>query len=115
MPIKPGKPCSVLRCPHIVYDGSGYCNQHKYLKPIHHDLDKKADSFYTSSRWKRLRAWKLSRDPICEICQEVPATVVDHIIPIKQGGHETDIDNLQSLCVKCHAVKSGKERRRLKV
>lgn len=35
----------------------------------------------------------------------------DHIIPVNYGGN-SEIDNLQLLCVSCHRIKSGMERRK---
>jgi 5-methylcytosine-specific restriction endonuclease McrA len=37
------------------------------------------------------------------------ATIVDHIVPIRQGGARLDINNLQSLCHSCHTIKSNEE------
>lgn len=33
----------------------------------------------------------------------------DHIIPIALGGDEWEIDNLQTLCKKCHKIKTKKD------
>lgn len=72
--------------------------------------------FYHSTRWRRLRERKLRADPLCEQCaargQIVPATVVDHIVPINEGGAPLDMQNLQSLCDRCHNRKSGREAHR---
>jgi 5-methylcytosine-specific restriction endonuclease McrA len=38
-----------------------------------------------------------------------PAAMVDHIVPIRQGGAALDMNNLQSLCWSCHCAKSIKE------
>jgi 5-methylcytosine-specific restriction protein A len=38
-----------------------------------------------------------------------PANVVDHIVPVKQGGERFDRSNLQSLCVPCHNAKTASE------
>ena len=77
------------------------------------DRDREASRFYSSDRWRKLRAAKLSRNPLCEECarqsKHTPATMVDHIQPIKQGGQALDMDNLQSLCWSCHSAKSIKE------
>ena len=35
------------------------------------------------------------------------ATMVDHIVPIADGGEKLDEDNLQSLCQDCHARKTA--------
>jgi 5-methylcytosine-specific restriction enzyme A len=75
---------------------------------------KESTRFYQNGTWKRIRAVKIKASPLCEECQKhgliEPATVVDHIIRIRQGGSATDMDNLQSLCSTCHNQKSGRER-----
>jgi 5-methylcytosine-specific restriction protein A len=69
--------------------------------------------FYSSTAWRRLRAAYKQQNPLCTVCFRKgiykPATVVDHIIPIKAGGEPLDWDNLQSLCTHHHNSKSGKE------
>ncbi|BBO85906.1 hypothetical protein DSCO28_64720 [Desulfosarcina ovata subsp. sediminis] len=48
--------------------------------------------------------------PLCEMCQAngraTVATLVDHIVEIEDGGAELDMDNLMSLCTRCHASKT---------
>jgi 5-methylcytosine-specific restriction protein A len=66
---------------------------------------------YTSSRWKRLRAMKLSIDPVCEDCAAIgrttPADTVDHKIAISQGGEAfPEIEGLSSKCTPCHSRKT---------
>jgi 5-methylcytosine-specific restriction enzyme A len=61
-------------------------------------------------RWKRIRAQKLQSEPLCRLClsagRTVSATVVDHIIPLAEGGTH-DTANLQPLCKRCHdAIKT---------
>jgi len=63
-------------------------------------------------KWRKLRAAKLSADPLCEHCKPrgriVPAVDVDHIREI-HGRHDPGRlrwDNLQSLCKACHARKT---------
>lgn len=61
-------------------------------------------------RWKRIRAQTLQAEPLCRLClaagRTVAATIVDHIVPLADGGtHATA--NLQPLCKRCHdAVKT---------
>lgn len=63
-----------------------------------------------NERWRRIRLSKLQSEPLCRMClssgMTVPATVVDHITPIEDGGtHEES--NLQPLCKRCHdAIKT---------
>jgi len=69
--------------------------------------------FYDSQRWKNLRAYQLNKRPLCESCDKkhltTEATQVDHITPIVDGGSLTSLDNLQSLCAKCHSRKTREE------
>lgn len=72
------------------------------------------NTFYSGAKWRNLRAYKLSIDPFCEICRKagriVPATCVDHIIPImKDESLALEYSNLQSLCHSCHSTKTVKE------
>jgi hypothetical protein len=58
-----------------------------------------------------------SGEPLCRLCLSAgkiePATVVDHITPIAEGGtHETD--NLMPLCKRCHdAIKTPADNARM--
>ena len=60
--------------------------------------------------WQRLRKRVLAAEPWCRPCalQGVltPATEVDHIVPISQGGARLDPGNLQAICTQCHAEKT---------
>jgi hypothetical protein len=52
---------------------------------------------YNSRAWQRLRRRKLLEQPLCEPCEAlgrlVPATVVDHRMPISSGGDALPISN----------------------
>lgn len=63
------------------------------------------------ARWTRLRRMHLAAEPTCRMCGKA-AALVDHITPILDGGAVLDEDNLQSLCVKCHAKKTQDDLRR---
>ena len=56
----------------------------------------------------------LQAHPLCEECMRkgmlVPAQMVDHIVPINKGGAPLDLNNLQSLCNHCHAVKTARDK-----
>lgn len=71
------------------------------------------DKRYNSARWKRLRLLVLRDSPLCANCHAnhriEPAKVVDHIVRVRDGGEFWDIDNLQTLCQRCHNSKSGRE------
>ena len=115
MPKKPKTPCRYPGCPNLV-EGGGYCEEHKKVMDKQYnryERDKKSQSFYNSKAWKTAKARHLKIEPLCRECKKkgllVRATVVDHIVPIKQGGALLDEGNLQSLCWSCHSRKSAKE------
>lgn len=79
-----------------------------------------------STRWRRLRAYVLSRRPLCDSCLAVGritgATEVHHVIPVETGLTRSDKEalaydahNLRPLCHACHVAvhtamgRSGKE------
>ena len=65
---------------------------------------------YDRADWRRIAALQLARQPLCQSCPGVvPATLIDHIVPIKAGGAERDPANLQSLCHSCHNEKTKAE------
>ncbi|NTS64168.1 HNH endonuclease [Sphingomonas sp. HHU CXW] len=55
----------------------------------------------------------LSDEPLCRTCVKAgrvtAATVVDHIVPLSEGGSD-DRSNKQPLCTPCHDAKSKAER-----
>ena len=70
--------------------------------------------FYDGARWKRLRAVKLGRDPLCEECKRQGRTVVaqqvHHKTPRKVNQSLAyDIDNTESLCASCHSKETARE------
>ena len=114
MPYKPKKPCAYPGCPNLT--SGRYCDAHKKLTDAQYDMrfrDNDARAFYHSREWKHLRQNYLIEHPFCMECWKngklTKATVVDHIVPIKQGGVALDESNLQSLCASCHGSKSISE------
>lgn len=62
--------------------------------------------------WRRKRERVLDRDKhLCQCCRRAgrltPATEVDHITPLAEGGTD-DETNLESICTPCHRRKTGK-------
>ena len=70
-------------------------------------------TFYNSRRWRAVRKNYIGGHPLCKFCKEKglikEGKVVDHIIPISQGGAEWNEKNFQTLCTSCHNRKSSKE------
>jgi 5-methylcytosine-specific restriction endonuclease McrA len=73
---------------------------------------------YDKRQWRRLRDIVEARDlGLCQICLEKGKITeaigrkgsVDHKVAIRDGGALYDPNNLQLLCLKCHAVKSARE------
>jgi len=64
--------------------------------------------FYDLAVWHKARRLQLAKEPLCRLCKAagrtVPATDVDHIVPINLGGAELDPDNYRSLCRPCHSI-----------
>ncbi len=71
--------------------------------------------FYNKRAWRKVAKLHKQLNPLCVMCEQAgritPATVTDHPIPINEGGSKWDWDNLQSLCDRCHAIKSATEGR----
>src|SRR3954468_6776742 len=98
----------------------------RIFRPISAEADRRAPQrdyderrgpdrqFYGTTRWRKVRAIKLAKDPLCEECekhgQTTPANEVDHIIPREDRPDLTFVmSNLQSLCKTCHSKKTRHE------
>jgi 5-methylcytosine-specific restriction enzyme A len=125
VPGRPKKPCSVPGCPNLTQ--GRYCEQHKHKEQQdkaernryydEHIRDQKAREFYHSKEWQRVRQAALMRDNyLCQDCLKekriTPADVVDHIVPVKvDWSKRLSLDNLQSLCHRCHNRKTAEDKR----
>lgn len=124
---KKARKCSYGGCNKIVYVDpdvreSPRCDRHRNTsgptpKKVYHSHQfHKARYFYTTPEWRRLREWKINQNPLCEHCERrglvVPATEVDHIVELIDGGSKLDPENLQSLCSRCHRIKTAECRRK---
>ena len=76
--------------------------------------DKNYQHLLNSKRWKQLRQWKLEQNPLCEICERegkvVSAIDVHHKVPVESARTPDEMErlafdpnNLQALCINCHA------------
>lgn len=120
MPIRAKSPCRHAGCARLV-DKPGFCEAHrrqafKAQKLVVTDDYKERNRFYQRKAWKNVRALQLQLEPLCRECRKlgklVAASVVDHILPIANGGAELDQDNLQSLCRSHHDAKTRQENNR---
>ena len=116
MPLRAPTPCRHPGCG-AVLTTPGYCDAHRAGQ--HRDYGRARRGFdtelgfYQSAAWRALRAALLRAHPLCRLCEArgllVAAKVVDHIIPIKDGGARYDISGMQCVCIKCHNAKSARE------
>lgn len=115
MPKSPPKPCAAPGCSKLVHDGSGRCEAHKRTEKRALDTRRGTahERGYTGA-WQKARANYLRVHPLCVTHEArgevVPATVVDHIVPHR--GDKTafwDSNNWQSLCKRCHDIKTATE------
>ena len=91
--------------------------KYKWIRRIKKDYNKSYSNpeyakIYQTNRWRKLRGWYIKRNPICVICSmkniTTVAKIVDHIKEIADGGSIWNVSNLQSLCDRCHRVKTAK-------
>lgn len=104
MPSKPRRACGNPNCPHHARDGCHLCAEH--MQEFNARRPTSTQQGY-GAKWRKLRAWILSGEPLCRVCG-APATDVDHITPKARGGTD-DVDNLQPLCHECHSRKTALE------
>jgi 5-methylcytosine-specific restriction enzyme A len=118
MPYAAATPCRKPGCPTLV-KRPGLCEIHQAEQYRTENQRRKSapgheiDSQYKTARWRHLRAHVVREEPLCRLCERagrVSATVlVDHIVPVKQGGPMWERSNLQGLCNACHEAKSASE------
>lgn len=69
--------------------------------------DREVQRFYDSAAWKKVRKAKIQANPLCERCLSQgkleEAKVVHHKVEVRvDDALALDMDNLESLCSKCH-------------
>lgn len=106
MPHKPKRPCSYPGCPELT--AGRYCDRHQKETDAHYNRygrDPETKRRYGAG-WQRIRKVKIAQNPLCEMClkenRATPTEEVHHILPLAKGGTH-DMDNLMSLCTKCHS------------
>jgi len=116
MPLRAPTPCRHPGCG-AVLTSPGYCDAHRAGQ--HRDYGRARRRFdtelgcYQSAKWRAVRAALLRAHPVCQLCAArgllVPAKVVDHVLPIKDGGARYDESNLECICTSCHNAKTARE------
>lgn len=75
--------------------------------------------FYNGLQWRKVSRRMRADSPMCEVFPNLPADVVDHIIPIvvddrgqptPKGGAPLDPRNLMCMSHKAHNIKRAKEK-----
>ncbi|BDM64550.1 HNH endonuclease [Shewanella sp. NFH-SH190041] len=112
MPPRTPKPCAYRGCKRVTTER--YCDEHKSCGWEAHQQGKSASERGYGWSWQKLRMQVLKRDKfLCCECRRkgkaVPANDVDHIVAKAHGGSDS-MDNLESLCRKCHRAKTALER-----
>lgn len=110
MPSRPRTPCTQPGCPALATE-RGRCAMHQ--RPA---WQRERVPERTRGRTlQRLRDRLLRGQPLCVLCAQEgrmgAATDRDHIIPLAEGGSDTD-ENVQALCKDCHRAKTLAEARR---
>lgn len=101
------RPCANAGCPELVEHG--LCPACAAARSARQAGARRDDSLRiqtNSTRWLKLRAMVLRRDPVCKECKDAPSTDADHVTPIREGGAMWDLANLQGLC---HSAKTRRE------
>lgn len=89
--------------------------QHRYNTVTRNRNDTKREqyNFYRTRQWAHLRQQALERDHyICQYCGAINSKTVDHIVPVEAfPNYKSNIDNLATICRKCHALKTKFEQK----
>lgn len=113
MPDRPRRRCTAdPTCPRPALPG-GRCTLHAAAAEAQRNRRRATSrDVYQSKKWKKLRLRILNQRPYCQHPDcNLPATDVDHVRPIEDGGPAWDEANLQSLCHPHHSQKTAAENR----
>ncbi|GBG95201.1 hypothetical protein LFYK43_16600 [Ligilactobacillus salitolerans] len=76
--------------------------------------DDKANSFYRTKQWEQVRNYVVNRDMnMCQVCGNTVTNrkIVDHCIRLEYCRNPLDTANLNTLCYRCHGIKTRMEKR----
>lgn len=118
MPNKPKHPCKHPGC-NILISSGAYCPEHTQKRETRRIEGNRKTRISTTKRgydykWQQESKAYLASHPWCAECERqgrrTPATEVDHRIPHK-GNRKLfwNQANWQSLCHKCHSIKTVRE------
>ena len=114
MPQAAPRPCTHPGCGILVFDSKAQsrCSKHLGVGFAEKGRGSRQERGYGSA-WEKIRKLVLRRDKgLCVPCKEIGkfavAKAVDHKVPKANGGTD-ELDNLQAICTKCHAVKTARE------
>lgn len=97
-----------ITCGAVVHNAS-YCTEHQPRRPSG-PSGRTGGMGMPGWRWQQIRQAVLARDGgRCQLCGDT-ATQIDHIVPRAAGG-ANGMDNLRSLCARCHAIITARQRR----
>ena len=103
MPTRPPMRCSALDCDELATN-RGRCAEHQRKRKSGAHRVIPGDGRNTA-RWRTESTQYLRTSPRCRVC-DGPATVVDHIVELADGGAMWDHANWQPLCSPCHDRKT---------
>ena len=103
MPSRPKNFCRGINCNAIAITGSTLCCDCDKTKKKEQPTPSEQGYDY---HWSKVSKMVRRNEPVCRMCKGNLATLVDHIVPLKQGGERLSIDNLQPLCLPCHNKKT---------
>lgn len=118
MPQRARTSCKTKHCINLTTPGFSYCVQCSKDYRAERDAERmkcprerQLREFYASSLWTKLSLAFRAENPLCFMCSQL-GTEVDHIIPIRYGGAPLDWANLQTLCRRCHKLKTHQDKKK---
>lgn len=115
MPSLPRPQCNQYGCKAPTIKGSVYCVDHSPIKTLTNDRVA-FNKPYKTRAWEVIRIKQLTTQPLCQCCllngRINSASHVDHLFAWNQLSESAFKFNIfQSLCINCHGIKSGLEKR----
>lgn len=124
--------CSGPGCRRSVPEDVRFCDECKPTPRVSDEIrehtsgyDAQLDTLRKGSRWQRVRAEVVRRDPMCKRCDRAITEIVDHIVPAQvavQQARDSGVfpfdrfagyylkSNLQGLCRCCHYIKTMEDK-----